>query len=60
MTLQKLGTGNEVNKMFAIKTRAKELLGSGAPMKTAIQTAFNEVNPSLNNIKGGGAKVREA
>ena len=46
--------------MFAIKTRAKELLGSGAPMKTAIQTAFNEVNPSLNNIKGGGAKVREA
>jgi hypothetical protein len=59
MTLQKLGNGNEVNKMFAIKTRARELLNSGAPMKTSIQTAVNEVNPSRNNIKGGGAKVRE-
>jgi hypothetical protein len=58
MALQKLDNGAEAQRAFAIKTRAKELLGSGSTIKEAIQTSLNEYTRSANRVKGSGRKVR--
>jgi len=58
MALQKLDNSAEAQRAFTIKTRAKELFGSGSTTKDAIQTALNEYTRSANRVKGSGRKVR--